>query len=327
VALALVLIVSGAAGVRAASVEPAVRQGASLTDWGNPGPAPNPCENPAALAGVSPERSRVVCGTAGPDRRLTVPGGKGDPAIAVYGLGGSDRIRAKNGPADIHSGPGQDTAVVLSERYDKWGSDTERVYGIDGRRIASANAAPSPPIQFDPSKVPLSDVRTRLPDVKCGGYDDGSWYVRFADEPLLRAFNTIPGKVEFQQVAFRARLYKWDAGASRWAPYTTTVWYWDETYDVDWAPFFGNFWRRFDTLERRFVRFLLGKDQPGYYRVAVAYYWYPTQAHFQAKAVNVPAFAPRAEWVRYHFGDYSNESTAQYHADRYCAFGVPKAGP
>jgi len=259
---------------------------------------------------------------------MNVPGGSGHPAIAVYGLAGADRIVARSGAADIHSGTGRDKAVILSERYDKWYSDTERVYNVNGRRVASADAAQATTTQFDPSKVPLNDVRRTVPDVKCGVYTDGVWYIRFADLPELRAFNTIASKVEFQDVAFTSRLYKWDPATSRWLFSVATSWYWDETYDVDWPTFPGNFFRTFDTLEHPIVRFRVTPDQPGYYRVAVAYHWYPAVQSYGGKTVNVPAYDPRPEWVLYHFGDYSNVATANYHADRYCAFGVdPAAGP
>lgn len=161
---------------------------------------------------------------------------------------------------------------------------------------------------------------------KCWKYTDGSWFVRFAEEPLLRAFNAIAGKVEFQKVAFAAALYKWDAAQSRWVIYRKPVWFWDETHDRDWPPLDLDFWRRFDTLMREKATFRLTSSEPGYYRAAVAYHWYGAVQRYEGQ-VNVPAYDVKPDWVHDHFG-LSNDKTGRYPKDTYCVFGVdPQAGP
>jgi hypothetical protein len=275
---------------------------------------------------VSSERSRTICLT-GRDDRNSVPGGTGHPAIAVYGLAGKDQILATKGPADIYGGPGFDKAWVLDERYDKWGPDTERVYDKNGRRIASlrtvAQARP-----FVPPKVPPRDVRPLDPSVRCeGGGANGSFRIRFSTEPTLRAWNTIPGKVEFQKVSYAAGLDRWDATRNAWFRRQTLPWKWDETYDRDWAAFPGNFWRTYDTLGRASLwLFNVPANQPGYYRVRVAYHWYAARQSYQGQTVDFPEY-DWEQWVPTHY-DLSNDKTAGHKKDSYCAFGAdPGAGP
>lgn len=297
----------------------------SAADWGSRSTLPDPCSNPAALQGVNPEQSRTLCLTAGADTKK-VPGGSGHPAIAVYGLGGNDRISATNGPADIHGGAGYDKAWVLDEKYDTWSKDTERVYDKSGRRIQSLRTV-NASTQFVPPQVPPREVRPLDPSVRCEGSADGSFRIRFSTEPTLRAWNTIPGKVEFQNVAYAAGLDWWDASRNGWYRKTTNPWQWDETYDRDWGNFHGNFWRTYDTLVHSSVWiFTIPADEPGYYRVRVAYHWYAAEQSYQGQTVDVADY----DWEQFvptHY-DLSNDKTSRYPKDKYCAFGVdPAAGP
>jgi len=318
----------------------------SAAAWGSRPTPPDPCSNPAALQGVNPEQSRTLCLTAGADTKK-VPGGSGHPAIAVYGLGGNDRISATSGPADIHGGAGYDQAWVLDERYDTWGPDTERVYDKSGRRIQSLRKV-NASTQFVPPQVPPREVHPFDPSVRCEtGSSDGTFRIRFSTEPWLRAFNTIPGKVEFQKVAYAAGLDRWDAtrngwyrlgngttssywDATRnaWAPLQNgnTPWYWDETYDRDWRTS-PDFWRTYDTLVRSSVwLFRIAASDAGYYRVRLAYHWYPAEQSYQGQTVDFPGY----DWEQFaptHY-DLSNDKTSRYPKDTYCAFGVdPAAGP
>jgi hypothetical protein len=323
VALALTLSAGAAGGAYAHATEPsAIEGGRATSGWGNPNPVPNPCSSPAEIGGTPVQQSRTMCGTAR-QNVMKVPGGS---AIAAWSLGGNDRIYAKSGPADIHGGPGVDRAVVRSAREDQWGPDTEIVYDVNGRRLKQLRTPNGPVTDFDPSKVPLSEVRRTLTSARCWYVTGGDWYVRFADEPNLRAFNTIPGKVEFQKVAYRVGLYIWVADRNVWQRLRTKSWRWDETYDVDFPRFPGNFWRTFDTLERVFTRFNIPVGEPGYYRLGVAYYWYGTTQSYGGTTMRIPDYL-KDEWVTTHFG-LSNDKTARYSKDRYCAFGVdPQAGP
>jgi hypothetical protein len=323
VALALIVSAVAAAGAYADSTEPsAVQRARAATAWGTPDPSPNPCSQPAATSGIPVQQSRTICGTAGKNV-LKVPG---DSAPAVYGLAGNDKIYAKSGPAHIYGGSGNDRAVVSSAREDQWGPDTETVHDINGRPLKLARLAQGTTTDFDPSKVKLIEVRRKYTSARCGNRDGGGWYVRLADEPNLRAFNTIPGKVEFQKVAYRVGLDIWDANKGVWHRVSTTHWRWDETYDVDFPKFPGNFWRTFDTLERVFTRYDIAADKPGYYRLRVAYYWYGTTQSYETTTVRIPNYL-KDEWVTTHFG-LSNDKTANYPKDAYCTFGVdPGAGP
>jgi hypothetical protein len=321
-ALALAVSAAAAVGADASPTDPSlVQRGGAILAWGSPGPAPNnPCRRPSTVRRV--EESRTKCGSPRGDV-ITAPS---QMAVTVYGLAGGDTISAK-GPVHIYGGPGQDRANVRDQRYASWGPDTEKVYDVNGRRLSRARVLQGPPTDFDPSKVPLTDVRPRPPSVKCGTYTNGNWFVRFAEEPLLRAFNAIQGKIEFQKVAFAAALYKWDAGPGRWVIHDRPVWFWDETHDRDWPTLDLDFWRTFDTLERTKANFRITSGEPGYYRAAVAYHWYAAAQTYQGQTVNVPTFDVEAKFVLDHFG-LSNDKTGRYLKDRYCAFGVdPEAGP
>jgi hypothetical protein len=322
VALALIVSAGAAAGAYAHSTEPsAVHSGRVAAAWGNPDPTPNPCSRPDATSGTPVQQSRTMCGTAGKNV-MKVPGGS---AIAAWGLGGNDKIYAKRGPAHIYGGAGYDRAVVRSAREDQWGPDTETVYDVNGRRLKPARTLQEP-TDFDPSKVPLIEVRRKYTSARCGQANGGGWYVRLADEPYLRAFDTIPDKVEFQKVAYSVGLDIWVAERTIWHRVRTTRWLWDETYDVDFRPFPGNFWRSFDTLDRRFTRFNIAVGEPGYYRLRVAYYWYGTTQSYGSKTMRIPDYL-KDEWVTTHFG-LSNDKTARYPKDTYCTFGVdPQGGP
>lgn len=310
----------------ASSMTPSVgaRPGAAA-GWGSRSTLPDPCSNPAALQGVNPAQSRTLCLTARADTKK-VPSGSGQPAIAVYGLGGNDQIFARNGPADIHGGAGYDKAWVLDEKYDTWDKSTERVYDRSGRRIQSVRTV-SQPTPFVPPAVPTRDVLPLDPSVRCEGSTDGSFRIRFSTEPTLRAWNTIPNKVEFQNVAYAAGLDWWDATNKGWYRKTTNPWRWDETYDRDWGNFNGNFWRTYDTLARSSVwLFTIPSDAPGYYRVRVAYHWYAAQQSYGGLTMDVPDY-DWEQWVPTHY-DLSNDKTAAYPKDKYCVFGVdPAAGP
>jgi len=322
----------------------------STKDCGTRPALPDPCKNLAALKTVTLDESRTICLTKGADTK-TVPGGKNHSAIAVFGLGGNDLIKATNGAADIHGGTGKDTAYIGTERYTTWGSDTERVYDKSGRRIQSAASA-SAPTPFVPPKEPGRDVFPYDPGVRCAaGYDDGSYQIRFTTIPTLRAFNAIAGTVEFQKVAFAAAIYQWDATrkdwiqrggagsfvsywnpAEGWTPLesTSTPWYWDETYDRDWTTFPShNFWRTYDTAAPASVwLFHIPASNPGYYRVKLAFHWYGAQqkSRTTGQTVAVPDY-DWEQWVPFH-DDHSNNQTAGYPKDSYCAFGVdPSGGP
>ena len=171
-------------------------------------------------------------------------------------------------------------------------------------------------------------VRLRCPSKARLNLPSRSWirYVRFADEPSLRAFNTIPEKVEFQKVAYRVGLDIWVADRSIWHRLHTSTWRWDETYDVDFRRFPGNFWRSFATLERIFTRFNIPAGEPGYYRLRVAYFWYGATQSYGGTTMHIPDYLTE-EWVTTHFG-LSNDKTAGNPKDKYCAFGVdPQGGP
>jgi hypothetical protein len=319
--LALAVSAAAAVGADAGSTDPSlVRRGGAILTWGGPGPAPkNPCLLPSTVRRV--EESRTKCGS----RRGDVITAPSQVAVTVYGLAGRDKISAR-GPVNIYGGPGQDRANVRDERYASWGPDTEKVYDLNGRPLSQRWALQGPTTDFDPSKVPLTEVRPTPPSVKCGKYTGGSWFVRFAEEPLLLAFNAIEGKIEFQKVAFAAALYKWDAGSGRWVVRDRPVWYWDETHDRDWRRDL-NFWRTFDTLERKKAEFRITSGEPGYYRAAVAYHWYAAVQTYRGQTVNVPAYGVRSAWVVNHF-ERTNDRTARYPRDRYCVFDVdPAAGP
>ena len=267
-----------------------------------------------------------MCGGPGRDV-LNVPS---DAAITVYGLSGNDKIVAK-GPVNLYGGAGKDRADVKDNRRASCWADTEQVYDARGRRVSCGRAqysrAAQGPTDFDPSQVPITEVRPRPPSVKCGTYTTGNWFVRLADEPLLRAFNAIPGKVEFQKVAYAAALLKWDAAQRIWVPYRDPVWLWDETHDRDWPYLDLDYWRHFDTLGRIEASFTLTPTEPGYYRTMVAYHWYPAVQSYGGREVNVPEFDVAPTYVFDHFG-LSNDRTAGYPKDRYCAFGVdPQGGP
>ena len=323
----LALILSACAATAAAyahaSGPSVVKSGLAASGWGTPDRVPNPCSRPAGASGKSVQQSRTMCGTARKNV-LNVPGGAG---IAAWSLGGNDKIYAKKGPAHIYGGPGKDRAVVRSARDDQWGPDTEIVHDINGRRLKpKPRTLQGPVTDFDPSKVRLIEVRRKYTSARCGQADDGSWYVRFADEPNLRAFNSIARKVEFQKVAYRVGLDIWVADQNIWHRLRTSNWRWDETYDIDFRPFPGNFWRTFDTLERVFTRFTIPASETGYYRLRVAYYWYGTTQSYGGKTMRIPDYL-KDEWVTTHFG-LSNDKTARYPKDKYCAFGVdPQGGP
>jgi hypothetical protein len=323
VALALIVSASVAAGAYGRSTERSFREGdRANAAWGQPGTVPNPCSRPDAVRGKPVAQTRTMCGAAGADK-MTVPGGA---AIAAWSLGGNDKIYARSGPAHVYGGPGRDQAVVLSAAAATWGPDTETVYDVNGRKLSSTRAPQGPTTDFDPSKVPLIQVRIKYTSARCANATDGGWYVRFADEPTLRAFNTIPGKVEFQKVAYAVGLDRWDVARQGWFRVRTNPWLWDETYDVDYRPFPGNFWRSFDTLDRRFTRFNVAAGDPGYYRLIVAYYWYGATQSYGSQTVRIPDYL-KSEWVTTHF-NLSNDKTARYPKDKYCTFGVdPGAGP
>jgi len=230
---------------------------------------------------------------------------------------------------NLYGGAGKDRADVKSARLASCWSDTEKVYDVYGRRVSCGRGLYGRALQgatdFDPSKVPITEVRPTPPSVKCGKYVTGNWFVRFAEEPLLRAFNAIQGKVEFQRVAYAGALLKWDAAQSTWVSYRSPVWLWDETHDRDW-PADLDFWRSFDTLARTKITFILTPNEPGYYRAMVAYRWYPVVHTYGGQDVSVPAFDVEAKFVFDHFG-LSNDKTARFPKDRYCTFGVDPAGP
>jgi hypothetical protein len=321
VAFALVFAAAGALGADARSTEPSlVKVGQAPLDWSSPGPPAKTC-NGRSGSPVKVYESRTMCGGPGRDT-LTVPK---DAAIAVYGLSGNDKIIAR-GPVTLYGGAGKDRADVTSERLASCWADTEKVYDAQNKRLqCSGRALHGRPTDFDPSKVPITEVRPRPPSVKCGKYTTGDWFVRFAEEPLLRAFNSIRGKVEFQKVAFAGGLYKWDAAQSAWMTYRSPVWLWDETHDLDWPPLDLDFWRTFTALDRFKMSFTLTPAEPGYYRAVVAYHWYPAVQSYRGQTVNVPAYDIEPAWVTDHFG-LSNDRTARYSKDSYCIFGVDPAG-
>ena len=329
IALALAFSAAAALGADAASTEPSlVQRAGALVAWGDPGPPPNACSRPGSRSKslIKVYESRTMCGSPRRDV-LKVPG---DAAITVHGLSGNDKIVAY-GPVNLYGGAGKDRADVKNGNLASCWSDTEKVYDVNGRRVPCARAgygqAQQGPTDFDPSKVHITEVRPRPPSVKCGTYVNGNWFVRLADEPLLRAFNAIAGKVEFQKVAYAAALLKWDAAQSTWVSYRSPVWLWDETHDRDWPTLDLDYWRSFDTLGRIEKSFTLTPTEPGYYRAMVAYHWYPTVQRNGGQEVNVPAFDVEADFVVDHFG-LSNDRTAKYRKDRYCTFGVdPQAGP
>lgn len=328
IALALAFSAVAALGADARSTGPSlVQRPGTLFAWGNPGPPPNACSRPGSRSTSLGKvyESRTMCGGPGRDV-LTVPS---DAAIAVYGLSGNDKIVA-NGPVSLYGGVGEDRADVKNARLASCWSDTEKVYDVDGRRVSCGRAPYGRALQgatdFDPSKVPITEVRPRPPSVKCGTFVSGNWFVRFAEEPLLRAFNAIPGKVEFQRVAYAAALLKWDAAQSTWVSYRSPVWLWDETHDRDWSTLDLDFWRSYKSLKRIKMSFTLTPTEPGYYRAMVAYHWYPAVQRYGAQDVNVPAFDVEERFVSDHFG-LSNDKTARFAKDRYCTFGVDPAGP
>jgi hypothetical protein len=270
-----------------------------------------------------------MCLTAGPDN-ATVPGGTSQRAIAVYGLGGDDQIHATNGGANIHGGDGYDTAYVLTEGKAKWDSYTERVIDKSGRQIQPKRAAAAP-TQFVPPKKPPRDVVPLDVSVRCEQFSDGTFKIRWSTPPTVRAFNTIQGKVEFQDVAYAAGLDWWNGTRKGWFRIDNTSWRWDETYDSDWPPFPGNYWRYYDTLKPAslFIFTLKPTDThyTGYYRVRVSYHWYAAeQGPYNGQTVDVPDY-DYEQWVPTHY-DQSNNATAGYPKDKYCAFGVDQsAGP
>jgi hypothetical protein len=319
VVLALTLAAAAAGGAYAHATDPSTTNG-DRTSAAAPPPVPGPCSRPTS--GTPVQQSRTLCGNAGKNV-LKVPGGSG---IAAWSLGGNDKIYAKNGPAHIYGGSGKDQAVVRSAADATWGKDTEIVHDIYGRPLTPTRMMNGPLTDFDPSRVPIGEVRRKFTSARCGQNVDGSWYVRFADEPSLRAFNSIPVKVEFQKVAYRAGLDIWQADQRIWHRLSTSNWRWDETYDIDFRPFPGNFWRRFDTLQRVFTRFTIPADAPGYYRLRVDYFWYGTTQSYKGTTMRIPDY-PTAEWVTTHFG-LGNDKTAGYPKDKYCALGVdPGGGP
>lgn len=320
VAVALALSAGAAGAAYGHAAGPSATEGGRATSGGGPPAVPNPCSRPPS--GTPVQQSRTLCGTGGKNV-LTVPGGSG---IAAWSLGGNDKIYARSGPAHIYGGPGKDQAVVRSAADATWGKDTEIVHDIYGRKLSSPRTLHGPVTDFDPSKVPLIQVRRKFTSARCGQNTDGSWYVRLEGEPSLRAFNSIPVKVEFQKVAYRAGLDIWQADTRIWHRLSTSSWRWDETYDIDFTPFPGNFWRTFDTLQRVFTRFTIPATEPGYYRVRVDYFWYGTTQSYKGTTMRIPDYSI-AEWVTTHFG-LSNDKTAGYPKDKYCAFGVdPTGGP
>jgi hypothetical protein len=323
VVLAVVFSAAAALGADARSNEPSLVQvGRAPLDWKDPGPPPKDACNGPTKSLVKVYESRTMCGTPGRDKKLTVPK---DATISVYGLGGNDKIIAK-GPVKIYGGPGKDRADVTSEKLASCWRDTEKVYDARNKRLpCGGRAFTRRATDFDPSKVPTNEVIFRPPAVKCGVYTTNDWFVRFSEEPLLRAFNAIEGKVEFQKVAFAAALYKWDAAKGAWASYRNPVWLWDETHDRDWLADL-DYWRTFDTLKRIKMSFTIRPSEPGYYRAAVQFHWYSTVQRYGGQNVNVPDYDIQ-RWVEDHF-HFSNDRTGRYPKDRYCAFGVdPLAGP
>lgn len=321
VALALTLSACAAAGAYAHTTGPlAAKGGLAASDSDEPGRVPKSCSR--RTNGTPVGQSRTMCGTAR-NNKMTVPGGAG---IAAWSLGGNDKIYAKKGPVHIYGGSGKDQAVVLSAAKATWGKDTEIVHDVYGRPLTQVRTMNGPVTDFDPSKVPLGEVRRKFTSARCGQNGDSSWYIRLADEPSLRAFNSIPVKVEFQNVAYKVGLDIWVADRSVWQRLRTSAWLWDETYDTDFRPFPGNFWRRFDTLQRWFRRFTIPADQPGYYRLKVYYFWYGTTQSYKETTMRIPDYQTD-EWVTTHFG-LSNDKTARYAKDEYCALGVdPGGGP
>jgi len=325
VALAVVFSATAALGADARANEPSlVQRGlAPLDDWNSAPPVSKVCNGPSKSLRKVYE-SGTMCGTRGRDKKLKVPD---DAPITVYALGGNDTIIAK-GQVNIYGGPGKDSADVTNDKLAScW--DTESVHDARNKPLKCAKSKRSlmRATDFDPSKeAGAQHVIWRTPSVKCWSYTSGTWFVRFADEPLLRAFSVFKGKVEFQRVAYAAALYKWDAAQSSWVQYRSPVWVWDETVDRDGpAPPELNYWRAFDTLKRTELTFNITPSEPGYYQVMVTYHWYPTVQTYQGKSVNVPAYDVKPKLVYYHFG-LSNEKTAKFARDRYCAFGVPADG-
>jgi hypothetical protein len=317
--LAAAFFAAGTLGADARSNGPSLVESGRvpLDDWNSPGPPSKVCDGPSKSL-VKVYESRTMCGKAGRDK-LTVPT---DAAITVYGLGGNDTIIAK-GPVNIDGGSGNDRADVTSARLASCSADTEKVYDARNRRLKCRGQSFARATDVDPPKVDFPQVRPVAPSVRCGIYTNGTWYVRLAEEPLLRAFNTIPGKVEFQKVAIGVRLYKWDAAKATWASFRSPVWLWDDTHDLDW-PRDLNYWRTFDTLKRFKVSWNLTSSDAGYYRVMIAYHWYPTVQSGLTATINVPAFDARY-WVEDHF-HFGNDKTTGFPKDRYCAFGVPADG-
>src|SRR5262249_28136242 len=146
-------------------------------------------------------------------------------------------------------------------------------------------------------------------------------------------FDSIPGKVEFQKVAYSVGLYKWDPTVAKFVQAAQpSPWLWDETYDRDWPTFSvsGNFWRSFTTSLPTQPSFTIPAADVGYYRLKVAYYWYAHRQSYKGQVTDVPSFSI-FEWVKHQYpGDegLTNVATANYPADSYCVFGVdPAAGP
>jgi hypothetical protein len=130
--------------------------------------------------------------------------------------------------------------------------------------------------------------------IECYARGDGTWMIRFVEEPRMRAVDSTR-RVDWQSVAWSSVLYKLvgpDPYASdSWQSVEQTVWLWDRTYDEQVQRFAGNFWKLFDTTDRRFLYHLA--VEPGTYRVAVRYHWYATK--------EVPAHTFQ-DWAGYHYG-------------------------
>jgi hypothetical protein len=292
---ALCLMVVAAAGARPTTLQ---SQSAAPPPSGPPEAPPQPPK----------------CGTPNPRSPLTVTtqvagteldGGRGNDKIisnlpnTVCGFRGKDFIDAHNGqPQDIDGGPGIDRAVIddqdvtnlanverckMSKGQSKW-RPCPHSYSFSGDGL------------FGPSA--LSAATFTYPEyvgnLECRIFS-GARQIIFLREPTIRAVDATQ-YTDWQTVAYESSLYKWDG--SQWVYFRAGAWLWDHTFDEGTkVPFIGNYWRAFQTRKRGFYWF--DNLDPGIYRVAVTYHWYPTKT--------VPAHEDLV-WAGPHYGPYQDPS-------------------
>ena len=273
-----------------------------------PGKTPHPCKGNSVVWGTDRgetksdydpsgiAKGRIVCALDGDDHIYV----EGENTI-VWAGAGDDAIHAKTHSrgkpkAQIIIGESGEDSIVDRDSVDRFYPDAYPTVR-SGRRSG----------QRTPQRAQA--VPAVQPIVRCIN-NQGFWQMYFEPAPTMRAFN-VTGQVDWQYVAWRPVLTRYDNATGAWQFFAKNDWLWDLANEGARVYFSGNTWRRYgnnaspdlDPLAGSPWRVWFNIQDPGSYRIALNYYWYPVAGYDEYHLY---------EWVAQHSGPYARQ--------QYCDF-------